>query len=105
MIGKESDTGLYFQGSEFFAGRQIDYLWVNAALNYALHMNSSDKGLPCDRTILEIAETQNFDVSVVQWYLRTRRIIIREIRLNSQGDIEFNIRQVRTPLSQPEPDF
>lgn len=106
MARTENENGFgYFKGPEYFGGKRIDYHWANAALNYALHMNSSRNGLPCDKQILEVAEKGTVDYLQVQWYLRTRGILIREIRINPDGGIEFKVTQFRKPFSPPEPDF
>lgn len=103
MIGKEDDH--YPQGREFFAGKPVYWLFVNSVLNYASHMASSENALASDKAMLEAYEEDRITPELIQGYLVARRIVIKEIRVNLQGDIEFSISQVKTFRARPEPDF
>lgn len=104
MSNKEDDL-LYFQGEDFFAGKPINFHFINAVLSYAHRMNSSKGKLPCDEVMVNINIPEGLTPEVVRWYLMTRGVVINEIKMNSRGTIEFSVMQVRRPLSSPEPDF
>lgn len=95
----------YFDRTDFFAGKPIYWLFVNAVLNYALLMDSSEDKLPCDKAMLDAYKEDKITLEFIQGYLAARRIFVSSVRVNSEGEVAFSITRAETLRPRPEPDF